>query len=80
MKDASPETQDALAVENLALAGRAAARVDGTVLLEPLSGAPSYPLRTAAEVIGVMDRVAQDTGVTNLGLPLRPLPPGGQRR
>ncbi len=60
--------QDALAIENLALAGRAAARVGGTVLLEPLSGAPRYPLRTAAEVVGVLDRVAQETGVANLGL------------
>ena len=64
----APEAQDALAVENLALAGRAASRVDGLVLVEPLSGAPNYPLRTAADVIGVIDRVAQDTGVTNLGL------------
>jgi hydroxypyruvate isomerase len=67
VEDSTPQAQDALAIENLALAGRAAARVGGTVLLEPLSGAPRYPLRTAAEVVGVIDRVAQETGVTNLG-------------
>ena len=65
--DARPEEQDALAVENLTLAGRAASRIGGTVLVEPVSGAPRYPLRTAADAIGVIDRVAQETGVTNLG-------------
>jgi hydroxypyruvate isomerase len=66
--DATPEEQDALAVENLALAGRAARRIGGTVLIEPVSGAPRYPLRTAADAVGVIDRVAEETGVTNLGL------------
>jgi hydroxypyruvate isomerase len=65
--DARPEEQDALAVENLALAGRAASRVGGTVLVEPVSGAPRYPLLTAADAVGVIDRVAEETGVTDLG-------------
>jgi hydroxypyruvate isomerase len=65
--DAGPEEQDALAVENLALAGRAADRIGGTVLVEPVSGAPRYPLRTAADAIGVIDRVDEETGVTALG-------------
>ncbi|WP_222272513.1 TIM barrel protein [Modestobacter marinus] len=38
--DARPEEQDSLAAENLALAGRAASRLGGTVLVEPVSGAP----------------------------------------
>jgi hydroxypyruvate isomerase len=63
-----PQAQDELAVENLALAGRAARRVGGTVLVEPVSGAPRYPLRTAEDVVHVLDRVAAETGVTNLGL------------
>jgi hydroxypyruvate isomerase len=66
--DARPEEQDGLAVENLALAGRTASRLGGTVLVEPVSGAPRYPLLTAADAIGVIDRVAEETGVTNLGL------------
>ena len=66
--DGDPAEQDALAVQNLALAGRAASRVGGTVLVEPVSGAPRYPLLTAADAIGVIDRVAEETGVTNLGL------------
>jgi hydroxypyruvate isomerase len=62
-----PAAQDELAVENLALAGRAAARIGGTVLVEPVSGAPRYPLLTADDVVGVIDRVAEETGVTDLG-------------
>jgi hydroxypyruvate isomerase len=67
VEDANPAAQDDLAVENLAIAGRAAARLGGTVLVEPVSGAPRYPLRTAADAIGVIDRVAGETGVGNLG-------------
>ena len=62
-----PSAQDALAIENLAIAGRAAARIEGTVLVESVSGAPRYPVLTAADAVGVIDRVARETGVTNLG-------------
>jgi hydroxypyruvate isomerase len=68
VEGAGPPAQDDLAVENLAFAGRAAARIGGTVLVEPVSGAPRYPLRTAADAVGVIDRVAGETGVGNLGL------------
>jgi hydroxypyruvate isomerase len=64
---ADPAAQDHLAVENLAIAGRAAAQIGGTMLVEPVSGAPQYPLRTAADAVGVIDRVAGETGVGNLG-------------
>ncbi|GAA0930866.1 TIM barrel protein [Kribbella koreensis] len=60
--------QDELAVENLALAARAAERIGATVLVEPVSGAERYPLRTAADVLGVIDRVRAAYGVQNLGL------------
>jgi hydroxypyruvate isomerase len=66
--DADPAAQDDLATENLAIAGRAAARIGGTVLVEPVSGAPRYPLLTAADAVGVIDRVAAEAGVANLGL------------
>jgi hydroxypyruvate isomerase len=68
VEGADPAAQDELATGQLALAGRAAARVGGTVLLEPLSGAPRYPLRTAGDAVAVIDRVAAATGVANLGL------------
>ncbi len=64
--DATPEEQDELAAENLAAAARAAARIGGTVLVEPVSGAPRYPLRTAADVIAVLDRAERESDVTNV--------------
>jgi hydroxypyruvate isomerase len=66
--NASPEQQDELASENLALAAKAAAEHGAVVLLEPVSGAPRYPLRTAADVAAVIDRVEQRSGATNLRL------------
>jgi hydroxypyruvate isomerase len=67
VEGADPAAQDDLAVENLAFAGRAAARIGGAALVEPVSGAPRYPLRTAADAVGMIDRVAGETGVGNLG-------------
>lgn len=63
----SPDAQDELAIENLMLAARAAARVGATVLVEPLSGAPRYPLTLAAHVSGVLDRLTA-VGVENVGM------------
>lgn len=65
---ARPAEQDELAVENLTRACRAAAELDAVVLLEPVSGAPRYPLLLADDVVAVMDRVEQASGVTNLRL------------
>ena len=58
------EAQDELGAENLALAARAAARIDGTVLVEPVSGADRYPLLTAADAVAAIDRA----GEANIGL------------
>jgi hydroxypyruvate isomerase len=60
----SPAEQDDLGAENLALAARAAARIGGTVLVEPVSGAPAYPLLTAADVLTVIGRA----GEPNIGM------------
>jgi hydroxypyruvate isomerase len=62
------EEQDAVAVESLSVAARAAARIGGTVLVEPVSGAERYPLLTAADAIGVIERVEAEAGADNLGL------------
>ncbi|MFK4184445.1 hydroxypyruvate isomerase family protein [Streptomyces sparsogenes] len=64
----APAEQDDVAAENLALAAEAAERVGATVLLEPLSAAPAYPLRTAADAIAVIDRVAAEAGSHNIRL------------
>ncbi|HET8560863.1 MAG TPA: TIM barrel protein [Marmoricola sp.] len=62
--DATPQEQDEVAGENLALAAQAASRTGGTVLVEPVSGTPAYPLKTAADALAVIDRV----GAANVGL------------
>jgi hydroxypyruvate isomerase len=56
--DSSPQEQDELGAENLALAADAAKRLDATVLVEPVSGADRYPIRTAADALAVIDRAA----------------------
>ncbi len=63
-----PQAQDALGAENLALAAQGAARIGGTVLVEPVSGSPAYPLLTAADALSVIDTVQQASGADNLGL------------
>ena len=64
---ADPAAQDELAVENLVHAAKAVQRIGGTVLVEPVSGAPRYPLRMAAEAVAVIDLVAE-RGATNVAL------------
>jgi hydroxypyruvate isomerase len=66
VEGASPEAQDELATGQLALAAAAAGRVGGVVLVEAVSGAPAYPLKTAADAVGTIDRVARETGAANL--------------
>jgi hydroxypyruvate isomerase len=63
-----PAAQDDVATHNLVLAAEAAAEIDGTVLVEPVSGAERYPLLTAADAVTVMDRVERAAGVRNVGL------------
>jgi len=68
VQGADPQEQDALAAANLAFAARAAASIGAAVLLEPVSGAPRYPLLTAADVLAVIDRVELETDASNLRL------------
>jgi len=63
-----PQAQDAVAIENLVEAAAAVAQIGGTVLIEPVSGADCYPLRTAAEALDVIDHVRTCTGASNLAL------------
>ncbi len=64
--ESTPVAQDDAAAENLALAAAAVAWIDGVVLVEPVSGAPRYPLLTAADVIRVIDRVQAQSDVQNV--------------
>jgi hydroxypyruvate isomerase len=66
--DSTPPEQDDLAAENLTFAAKAAQRIGATVLVEPVSGAPRYPLRTASDALTVIDRVSRQGGVDNVRL------------
>jgi hydroxypyruvate isomerase len=57
-----PDTtgQDDVATRNLRNAATEAAEIGATILIEPVSGAPAYPLLTAADVVTVIDRVGAD--------------------
>ncbi|MFE3254623.1 hydroxypyruvate isomerase family protein [Nocardia sp. NPDC059091] len=66
--DATPEQQDELAVGNLAAAAVAASRIGATILVEPASGAPRYPLLKAVDGLAVIDKVQAYAGVSNIGL------------
>lgn len=62
-----PGTQDALALENLLLAARAADRIGATLLIEALNRpeSPDYPLVSAEAAVDVVDRVNAATGLGN---------------
>ncbi len=65
--DTSPEEQDEVGAANLIRAAAAAGTIGATVLVEPVSGPKPYPLRTATDVVRVLDRVRAG-GATNVGL------------
>lgn len=65
--DSTPAEQDEQGVEQLVAAAHAADRIGATVLLEPVSGPKPYPLRTAADVVAILDRV-RAAGSDNVGL------------
>ncbi|MQA09483.1 MAG: TIM barrel protein [Pseudonocardiaceae bacterium] len=56
---ADPAAQDELAASQLDLAARQARTIGARVLIEPVSGAPRYPLRTAADALAVLDRLPE---------------------
>ncbi len=58
--DVTPQEQDELGLENLNRAAAAAAKIGAKVLVEPVSGPKPYPLRTADDVIKVLDRIDAD--------------------
>ncbi|MCH5670316.1 TIM barrel protein [Streptomyces gilvus] len=62
-----PAEQDALALENLVLAARAADRIGAILLIEALNKpeSPLYPLVSAPAAVGVVDQVNRATGLDN---------------
>ncbi|MFE2535861.1 TIM barrel protein [Streptomyces sp. NPDC059371] len=62
-----PDEQDALALENLVLAARAADRIGAILLVEALNEreSPDYPLVSAPAAVAVVDKVNAATGLGN---------------
>ncbi|MFD8751853.1 TIM barrel protein [Kitasatospora sp. NPDC059577] len=62
-----PAEQDALALENLVLAAKAAHGIGAVLLIEALNGveSPDYPLVSAAAAVEVVDKVNAATGLGN---------------
>jgi hydroxypyruvate isomerase len=62
-----PAEQDALALENLVRAARAADRIGAVLLIEALNAreSPRYPLVSAPAAVAVVDRVNEATGLGN---------------
>jgi hydroxypyruvate isomerase len=60
IEGADAAEQDKLGLANLALASEAAERIGAQVVLEPLSGADKYPLKTAGDVLKVLDELGRD--------------------
>ncbi|MDJ0356248.1 TIM barrel protein [Paenarthrobacter sp. PH39-S1] len=67
MAEFTPEEQDELAVKNLVAAAQGVAGIGGTVLLEPVSGAELYPIKTAAQAMDVIGKV-RAAGAENIAL------------
>jgi hydroxypyruvate isomerase len=67
VEGSAAEEQDELGVQNLVHAGLAVRRIGGTVLLEAVSGADAYPLKTAQDALDVIARV-RDNGTENIRL------------
>ncbi|MFI5085991.1 MAG: hydroxypyruvate isomerase family protein [Actinomycetales bacterium] len=63
----SPEEQDELGLANLVAAAQGVAAAGGTVLLEPVSGTPAYPLKTAADAMDIIGKVRAE-GSANIRL------------
>ncbi|MFI6025898.1 hydroxypyruvate isomerase family protein [Amycolatopsis magusensis] len=56
----APELQDELAVANLVHAAKVIGAIGGRIVVEPVSGIDAYPLKTAADAVEVIDRVAAE--------------------
>ncbi|MFJ3789891.1 TIM barrel protein [Kitasatospora sp. NPDC090091] len=67
VEGADPAEQDALALENLVLAARAAHGIGAILLIEALNKpeSPDYPLVSAAAAVEVVDKVNAATGLGN---------------
>lgn len=63
-----PEAQDSLAVENVRNVAALFESSGSVVMIEPVSGATAYPLKTAADVDAFIRRATSNGGPENIGL------------
>jgi len=63
---ADPVAQDELALEHLTKAASVAQRAGAVIVVEPLSGAPAYPLHTADDVLRVIDQLPESLSGTTM--------------
>ncbi|WP_091653376.1 hydroxypyruvate isomerase family protein [Micromonospora pallida] len=63
-----PDRQDAIAERTLRRIAPIFDAVGGVLMIEPVSGAPAYPIKTAEDAARVVARVAADGGPRNLGI------------
>lgn len=68
LESSTPEDQDAVALDALAEVARLLAEAGATVLLEPVSRMAAYPLRSAADVIAVIEQLESAHDATNVAL------------
>jgi hydroxypyruvate isomerase len=68
LEGVSPEHHDETALENLARLAHFTQDLNATVMLEPVSGVEAYPLKTADDVMAVLDRAIERSVATRLGL------------
>lgn len=56
----TPEEQDAAAVDNVRRLAQLFSSINATVMIEPVSGAPAYPLKTAQDVTAFLESAHVD--------------------
>lgn len=64
-EDVDPDEQDRVALRNIVAAAEGVAAIDGTVLIEAVSGAADYPLKTAKDALAVI-ATAHAAGARNV--------------
>ncbi|GAA5165702.1 hydroxypyruvate isomerase family protein [Ornithinimicrobium tianjinense] len=68
LPDLPEDVQARTALRSLGSAATRLDEVGGTVLIEPLSGAPDYPLRSTQDAVEVIESVRRTSGLPNVAL------------
>lgn len=63
-----PHEQDAVADRQLRNVAGVLGANGGVAMIEPVSGTPAYPIKTASDAAAVVNRAVADSGPTNVGI------------